>query len=326
MIFVMSFVVLTLFVLPFFAPARYLSELLISFLPYMVVVSFLFSFCLLALFFLKLFTKSFLKLLLLLFSCSFVVIWLLGSSRIYKFYFSWHGLEQTFSTGVSLLYANVYVENFDYSWLNNVIVAYDPDILVFVEYGWHHFAAMESFLHSRYSYINRDHRDRGYDGTLLASRYEFVSMPVFVDGVLDLERYYSSHLGLDLSVVHTAAPVTYWHYLQRWQQLEHLLTHFSWLDALVDGDGQHYIVLWDFNLSPWSIHYGDFVTKLSLWWLDVSKFVPFAMSRSAPVIDFLQSHIDHFFVKDFPISSIAVVPIPWSDHNGYFVHLSVPSF
>ena len=53
---------------------------------------------------------------------------------------------------------------------------------------------MEDFLHSRYSYINRDHWDRGYDGTLLASRYEFISMPVFVDGVLDLERYYSSQL------------------------------------------------------------------------------------------------------------------------------------
>lgn len=326
MIFVTSVLILALFILPFFAPARYPSELLISFLPYIVVASFLFSFCLLILFFLKLFKRIYLRVLLIFFSGIFLIISLLGSSRICKFYFSWHELDQTLSTGVSLLYANVYVENFDYSWLNNVILTYDPDILVFVEYGWHHFAAMEDFLYSRYSYINRDHWDRGYDGTLLASRYEFVPMPVFVDGVLDLERYYSSRLGLDLSVVHTAAPVTYWHYLQRWQQLEHLLRHFSWLDDLAKGDGQHYMVLWDFNVSPWSIHYRNFLTRLSLWWLDVSRLVPFAMTRSAPVIGFLQSHIDHVFVKNLPVSSIDVVPIPWSDHNGYFVHLSVPSF
>lgn len=323
MIYLVCSFFLFLFWLPFFWPTWYISELIVSFLPYVVVASFLFSLFLLLFFLTSSFRGWVSRFSIFFLFCLYVLVGLIGLLSLWRFYFSSKDLWKTFSSDVTLLYANVYVENFDYLWLRDLIIEYNPDILVFVEYWWHHFEAMQEFLYWHFSYINRDRWDRGYDGTLIASRYAFMQKPVFVRGFLDLERYYSEDLRLDLSVVHTAAPVSYLHYLQRWQQLDHLLTHFSWLDLDFTVDPKHYVVLWDFNLSPWSQNYTNFVSNLSLWRTNLTKHVPFVMTWSAPVVGFLQSHIDHVFIKNLAFSSVSVVPVPWSDHNGFFVHLSV---
>jgi endonuclease/exonuclease/phosphatase (EEP) superfamily protein YafD len=117
---------------------------------------------------------------------------------------------------------------------------------------------------------------------------------------------------IDLYVIHTSAPVSYKNFEMRNAQIGKLLSDFlryyvNWTPTMI---------IWDFNLSPWSYYYKQFTKHLNM--LNVLSYQSPNYTRSLHEKWIFRSHIDQLFISpEIKISEINIENLSWSDHRSF---------
>lgn len=231
------------------------------------------------------------------------------------------------SQNISFLYANIYYKNNNFSWLLTTIQQINPDIILFVEYAKIHDDALKTILSQEYPYRNRSIGAKHFDGDVIYSRYPLSK----IEHDIPAGSWSFSHVEIekndrkfDIALIHTSAPVSNGFFAMREQQMDKLydiLSQYYIWDTLTKRD---LIVLWDFNVSPWSPDYTKFDKEMKGLHLhdittDLSKTdykTPFPYTRCHQSIGIACSHIDHIRSNRSNLT-LQRIDIPGSDHDGF---------
>lgn len=312
----------------YFFRENFISELAISFVPYII------WFCILSLF-LEIYLilkesrrkrknkkkKIFLTIII---SITTIWIWTLYTSEFLWFYNQndeWIRIEN--KEWIKVFYANILYKNTNYLTLQEKIVKENPDIVILVEFSDEHEGEMKEFFKKNYPYMNRNSRS-----TMLAWDVVFSKIP--------LENITESHLvsawswnysyiniqckdtienceiWVDLYVIHTAAPVSLKNFEMRNSQLNKLKSDLSKNQV----PSKPTIIIWDFNLSPRSYYYKQFTNNLDM--LNALSFQSPNYTRSLRQQWIFRSHIDQLFIsKKIKVSNISIENLEWSDHRSF---------
>lgn len=220
---------------------------------------------------------------------------------------------------IKVFYANIYYKNIDYESLQRKIIEEKPDIVVLVEFSDNHEDEMKDFFKENYPYINRNSWS-----TMLAWDAVFSKIPLEIitetHKVEAWTRNYSYMKILDdryedwieLYVIHTSAPVSNKNFEMRNEQIGKLLSDFlkyhkNWTPAMV---------IWDFNLSPWSYFYKQFIKDINM--SNAISYQSPNYTRSLLQQWIFRSHIDQLFISpEIKISPIIIEDLSWSDHRSF---------
>lgn len=220
---------------------------------------------------------------------------------------------------IKVFYSNIYYKNTNYKTLQEKIEQENPDIVVLVEFSDNHEDEMKEFFKENYPYMNRNSRS-----TMLAGDVVFSKIP--------LKNITESHLveawarnysymkifsdeyedWIDLYVIHTSAPVSYKNFEMRNDQIGKLLSdflkhHTSWTPAMI---------IWDFNLSPWSYYYKQFTKHINM--LNALSLQSPNYTRSLHKQWIFRSHIDQLFISpEIKVSQINIENLTGSDHRSF---------
>jgi len=312
----------------YFFRENFISELAISFIPYII------WFCILSLF-LEIYLilkesrrkrKNKTKKIFLTIIISIITIWIwtLYTSEFLWFYNQndeWIRIEN--KEWIKVFYANILYKNTNYLTLQEKIVKENPDIVILVEFSDEHEDEMKEFFKKNYPYMNRNSRS-----TMLAWDVVFSKIP--------LENITESHLvsawswnysyiniqckdaiencetWVDLYVIHTAAPVSLKNFEMRNSQLNKLKSDLTKNQV----PSKPTIIIWDFNLSPRSYYYKQFTNNLDM--LNALSFQSPNYTRSLRQQWIFRSHIDQLFIsKKIKVSNISIENLKWSDHRSF---------
>ena len=250
-------------------------------------------------------------------------IWTLYSSEFFWFYNQddeWIRLND--EKWIKVFYANILYKNTDYKSLQEKIVEENPDIVIMVEFSDEHEDEMKEFFKDNYPYMNRNSRS-----TMLAWDVVFSKLPIEYATTTWLEWKWSrkySYMQIkcddskfecnddfDLYVIHTAAPASYENFIMRNNQLNQL-----WLDFKQNNNQDPTVVIWDFNLSPWSYYYKKLIKNWNL--KNALSFQNPNYTRSLLQQWIFRSHIDQLFISsEIKISKIKIEDLSWSDHRSF---------
>jgi endonuclease/exonuclease/phosphatase (EEP) superfamily protein YafD len=117
---------------------------------------------------------------------------------------------------------------------------------------------------------------------------------------------------VDLFVIHTAAPISYKNFNMRNNQINKLKSDFIkqqnvWTPTMI---------IWDFNLSPWSYYYKQLVKNRNM--KNSLSFQSPNYTRSLLQQWIFRSHIDQLFISpEIRISNIKIENLSWSDHRSF---------
>jgi endonuclease/exonuclease/phosphatase (EEP) superfamily protein YafD len=117
---------------------------------------------------------------------------------------------------------------------------------------------------------------------------------------------------VDLYVIHTSAPVSYKNFEMRNIQIGKLLSDFlkqyiNWTPTMI---------IWDFNLSPWSHYYKQFTKHINM--LNALSFQSPNYTRSLLQQWIFRSHIDQLFISpEIRLSEVNIENLTWSDHRSF---------
>ncbi len=296
-------------------PTLYVSELAISFLPYIVGMHiFLVGYRLPKLFIIQWNLRWF----------GLVILHILGFIYfvfpVYNFYTQSDLIGESSDTGMTILYANISKKNRNYTGLIEMIQDKDPDVVMFVEFADHHDEHIKWFLSENYPYINRTSRSKKFVGSMVFSKYPVDDLAdEFVQGAW---RY--GYFRIDgpvgayyVYLVHTSSPISPVNYRMRNDQLLAVADHIS-----VHSGSREWnvpvLLLGDLNISPWSTFYNRFVADLENFSNITARF-PIVFSWRLKRVPLRWSHIDHVFSTDTnAIGYIEQVDVPGSDHLGYY--------
>ncbi len=308
----------------------YISELLISFLPYAIGINFLLSF-----FALYKSISNFLKKKIFL-----TVVWCMTSiisfwfliSYLYPYIHTYTNIipsnnqEQTLTLSgwLSFLYANIYHKNKDFAGLLSTIQDHNPDIILLVEYAKIHDEYLSPLLKQKYPYVSRYVGGKWYDGDVIYSRYPLkkIKHEVYPWSFSHVSIEYNNK-NIDFALIHTSAPVSEHFFTMRNEQLANLSDLMS--KYHFENPTKNMILVGDFNLSPWSYYYTSFdITMRSLWLSNITTHLStthydttyFPYTRCHEQAPYLCSHIDHIRSNESNIS-LEKITIPWSDHDGF---------
>ncbi len=318
------FVLGSLFTLVF--PEYYFSELILSFLPYSIGISFLW----LVWFSLLLKRKkstytSFKKNVL-----AFLILWLAVVFFIYskKFTYFYHlsipQIHQNMTWWIRVFYANIHKNNTDYTNMQRLIEKQNPDVLLLVEFADHHYTHLKDFLDKQYPYSNSSRWWKKYVGNMVFSK-----IPI-ENRVDDFPQWAWRYAYFSLSyqkkpiyfyLVHMSSPVSSKFYTMRNQQIQTFFKDFSLHQDTHRIQQDKVLALWDFNISPWSNFYWKFAEWFTKgkWFVNVTRSLPIAFTWRNLVFPFIWSHIDHIFINSYiQISQFSILSIPWSDHHWFF--------
>ena len=332
MLFILGILIVAISFL-FFLRESFISELAISFIPYII------WFCILALIIevyliiheskrrtkhksIKIFFTIIVTILT-------IWIWTLYSSEYFWFYNQddeW--IRLTDENGIKVFYANILYKNTDYESLKQKIVEENPDIVIMVEFSDEHEDEMKEFFKDNYPYMNRNSRS-----IMLAWDVVFSKLPINSATTTWLEWKWSrkySYMQIecknskfecsndfDLYVVHTAAPVSQETFEMRNNQLWQL-----WIDFKHKNNSNPTVVIWDFNLSPWSYYYKELIKNRNL--KNALSFQNPNYTRSLLQQWIFRSHIDQLFISpEIKISPVRIENLTWSDHRSFTFYLGV---
>ena len=308
----------------YFFRESYIAELAISFVPYII------WFCIIALI-IEIYLiiheskrrrkhkwiKIFITILLIILT---IWIWTLYSSEFFWFYNqNDESIRLRNENWIKVFYANILYKNTDYQSLKEKIIEENPDIVVMVEFSDEHEDEMKEFFKENYPYMNRN----SWSITLA---WDVVFSKIPLDNITDTHlveawaRNYSymkilcNKCGewVDLYVIHTAAPVSLKNFEMRNNQIGKLLSDFvkyykNWTPTMV---------IWDFNLSPWSHYYKQFTKHLNM--LNALSFQSPCYTRSLFQQKIFRSHIDQLFISpEIKISKIRIEDLTGSDHRSF---------
>ena len=320
-----------------FFPVYYISELVLSFLPYMLVIGFVWfvmSLILLRNKRLKKFKNGKYILILPIFVLLFGLLFFLTSRQYNDFYTGeWFEDKNTSITwenanlggwleeGIDILYSNILYTNDDYEGLQQMIKDRNPDMVFMVEFTDDHNENLQEILKIEYPYSARTTWSKKYFGGVVFSKRPVKNLTHAVDQWAWRYSYFNTEYNGDnyyIYLVHTSSPITQRYFDMRNKQLGILSQDFA--EHQVDrSENDKILMMWDFNVSPWSKYYKDFANMMT--WLDntTNKFSAM-FTWNISFLPFVQSHIDHIFVSENVIIwNIEKVNTPWSDHRGFFI-------
>ena len=316
------FILVLIFLFPLFFPGYYASELLISFLPYIAIISGVFV-CITFVYFKKRMKPGYRFPLHRYFrGISFLVFCFLFfwySKQFNRFYIH-EPFPQTVtqSWGLKILFANIHKDNTDYTGIKKTISDNAPDMLMFVEFADHHYDNLKTFLQAKYPYTNSTTRSKKFVGSMVFSKYPLHNKAddfpqwAWRYGYFSLP-YHNKEIYFYL--VHTSSPDSYSHFVMRNQQLTTLIRDYknhesSWKQTT--------IVIWDFNVTPWSPYYTILSAAFSGELVDLTKRIPFLFTRGFKPLPIFRAHIDHVWTSlSLEIQSFTTIPMPGSDHKAF---------
>ena len=304
----------------YFFRESFLSELAISFLPYIMVAILVVTLILILLLFRK---KK--KNLTTFFTIVLIILSFWIGYFYYSEYFSFYNhsdenIRLAEDEWIKVFYANIYYLNYDFESLKQRIKQEDPDVVILVEFSDEHEEAMKDFFKESYPYMNRNSRSTMLAWDIVFSKIpleniantqkvkvwsrNYSYMQLKIDGLADENL-------LDLYVVHTAAPVSIENFEMRNKQLEQL-----WLNFKKNKSENPTIVIWDFNLSPRSYYYEELTKDWNL--VNALSFQSPNYTRSLWKHKIFRSHIDQLFISPrVRISKINIEDLSWSDHRSF---------
>ncbi len=316
-----------------FFPDYYISELLISFLPYSMLGHYIAILICLILIIRR--RRRLSKVHRIAHLCLYALIYLAyltTSTYLHTYITSGEGLEG--EAALSFLYANILYTNTDTAWLLKTIRTHNPDIVMLVEYADHQDQIMRKKLLVNYPYTShyKPLSNKWYDGDIIYSRY-----PLTRVDTSDSPRAYN-HVVItkqtqryNIVLVHTAAPVTMRFRHLRKRQMQTLAEHLG--NFLWKQKTKNIVMFGDFNITPWADQYHAFATTMKKLHMDdvttdLSSFNkekshrPMSLTRAITtwwhsLLPFARAHIDHFRAGEDISASYHIIDIPGSDHDGF---------
>ncbi|MCX6824636.1 MAG: endonuclease/exonuclease/phosphatase family protein [candidate division SR1 bacterium] len=330
------FVLVLLLVFPLFFPGYYITELLVSFLPYLAAISAVFVII------------------------SFVHLrkkikpdypipvhrYFRGASFfVFCFLFFWYSKQfNTFyipkidsttgkqfnisnsSTGdLKILFANIHKNNIQYDEIKKTISNADPDIIMFVEFADHHYSHLKEFLQKQYPYINNVSRSKKFIGNVVFSKYPLSNKANDFPQGMRRYGYFSifyQNQEIYFYLVHTSSPNSYNHYIMRNDQIVTLVKDFKNHENIQKHD--NIVVIGDFNITPWSSYYETLSSAFSGELLNVDKRIPFLFTRRLNILPLFFAHIDHLWASfGLNVPQFNALTMPGSDHKAFLFTLSI---
>lgn len=304
----------------YFFPAFYISELILSFTPY--IVFFALAWFVLSIIFMRNKKLWYYVTIMPLFVLLFALLFFLFSKNFNKFYnWKWFVNLTWNEQWLDILYSNILYTNDDYIWILEEIENRDPDLILMVEFADNHSVALKNLLENNYPYLARTSWSQRYFGNVVFSKIPINNLTHKVDQ--GKWRYTHFHMNYDevdyyLYLVHVSSPVTYDYFDMRNNQFDILKEDFSEHQKDIT-ENDKVLMIWDFNVSPWSYYYKDLEDSL-IWLSNLTKNFTILFTWSIKYLPFLSSHIDHIFVSDnLTFNNIEKINTPGSDHDGFLL-------
>lgn len=322
----LSLIIFLLF--SYFFPWFYISELLLSFTPHIILFSFLGLLWSIVLIKNKK-IGEYLKIIPL-FIFLFSLLFFLFSRKLNNFYnWSWFldikSINSWENYGTSkwldILYSNILYKNQDYTGLVDWIRKDNPDIVLMVEFTNDHYQNMKEILHDEYPYSAINNFSKKYFGNVVFSKYPITDLSYNIDQWAWRYSYFQTKYNNQnyyIYLVHTSSPITYSFFDMRNNQFDIIKNDFIKHKEDISLDDK-IIMLWDFNVSPRSVYYKNLENSL-IGLNNLTKNFKILFTWRIKFIPFLTSHIDHVFVSDNVfVENIIKVKTPNSDHRWFFI-------
>lgn len=325
------FVFVLILLFPLFFPGYYISELLISFLPYIVAITGVFV--LMTFVYFKKTMKPGYRLL--------VYRYFRGVSfLVFCFFFFWYSrqfnqfyIQEPFvqvttwttlsSWNLTILYANIHKDNIDYEGIKKTISDNNPDMLMFVEFADHHYDHLKEFLTTTYPYTNNTTRSKKFVGSMVFSKYPLVNKADDFPQWMWRYGYFSlsyNHRNIYFYLVHTSSPDSYAHFLMRNEQLTTFVQNFRTHES--DVKHPDIVAVGDFNITPWSFYYSILSQAFSGELVNVTKRFPFLLTRRLKFFPMFKAHIDHLWTSSWlHVQNLKILTLPGSDHKAFLFTL-----
>lgn len=296
-------------------PWFFIQEILISFLPYWLVVDIIILIILLTI---RLNKKYYL------YHISLIWVIVIGWYTTYLVsqpYIHEPTIDLTDTTPITFFYANIYYQN-PFIWdLYNQITSLEPDLVLLVEYSLTHDKTITDKLRERYPYVSRFAGTKWYDGDIIFSKYPFTtfqheeSPSSFSHITLQVQSN-----ELDVALLHTSAPISEEFWKMRWWQLSNLNNILQ----PYQKSNKPLLLLWDFNLTPWSIEYKKLDTTLQslnminyttdLHHTRYKNNIP--ITRCHQLVPYACAPIDH--IRSTQNIIMRQISVLWSDHTWFY--------
>jgi len=294
-------------------PEFYISELVLSFLPYLLFayfIIFVYSFSI---------RKKIVKLFMVF--CSLFLLFLYW----YNF-FSFYSLnsEKFEKSGwVKVFYSNLLWTNKNYSEINNIINEEDPDVLMFVEFADHHFESMKKVLSEKYPFVNRTTWSKDLMvWSVVFSKYPIDNLSEEFPQWAWRYGYFSLNYEGQLFyfyLVHTSSPVSSRYFQMRNVQIKNLMNDFE--KQKLQRKNSNVILVGDFNITPWSAFYDNLENGL---WYGFKNYSSEGVRFTwhTPKLWFFWAHIDHVFASNSIFLKVdKTIKVGGSDHRGYIFYV-----
>jgi len=202
-----------------------------------------------------------------------------------------------------------------------MIVKYNPDLLMFVEFADHHYTHLKDFLQKNYPYVNSTTRSKQFVGSMVFSKYKIENWAGDFPQGMRRYGYFSVTFGGQpyyFYLVHTSSPDSDAHFVMRNDQLQTFQKDFALHEKSRSDD--KVVVVGDFNLTPWSSYYKQLASSFSGKLTDVTQDFPLLFTWRLFGFPLLRAHIDHLWLSTgVPLESLQSIPVPGSDHRGFVV-------
>lgn len=322
------FILVLILVFPLFFPGYYISELLISFLPYIAAISWAFAIVTFVHF--KKTMKSgyrfpahrYFRGVSFLIFC-FLFFWY--SKQFNNFYVQDPFPQTAQSWNITILFANIHKDNIEYKAIEKTISDANPDILMFVEFADHHYEHLKAFLQATYPYTNNTTRSKKFVGSMVFSKYPLNNKADDFPQWARRYGYFSlihNNQEIYFYLVHTSSPDNYNHFIMRNEQLTTFVKNFKEHES--DRNRDNIVMVGDFNITPWSPYYRILSTAFSGELVDATKRIPFLFTRRFMMLPLFRAHIDHLWTSSsVAVQNLEAIPMPWSDHKAFLFTISL---
>lgn len=308
-------------------PEYYFSELVLSFLPYNILISFLwiiFWFLFLKFFAKKIIIRRWMKIKILV---AFLILlsWLVFSLYSKKFTYFYHvniqQIQEDMAWWIKILYANIYKNNTNYTGIQYSIEKENPDLIMFVEFADHHYLHLKDFLTENYPYSNSTHWSKTYIWNMVFSKIKIENWADDFPQWAWRYWYFSidyQNKPMYFYLVHMSSPVSKKYFDMRNQQISYFFENFTLHQNIHRIKQDKVIALGDFNTSPWSTFYWNFAKGFEWEFINITRSFPLLFTWKSLGFPLLWTHIDHIFVNKFvTIKDLHIVDISGSDHKWF---------
>ncbi|MDR3168566.1 MAG: endonuclease/exonuclease/phosphatase family protein [Candidatus Peribacteria bacterium] len=245
----------------------------------------------------------------------------MGAVYIAEFlsFYSPHDTRRINQAGLRIYYANILYTNYDYESLKKQIGEGRYDIVVLVEFSDEHEKAMKDRFQERFPYVDRTSWSKKLAGNVVFSKYPITNLSEHYPQEPGRRRYgyFSIQRGVPFYfyVVHTSAPVSNYNFQMRNEQLKKLKADFLAQTADRPKDAP-VVILGDFNLSPRSAFYTQFMDGLDGKLRNIFRDYQPHFTRSLRDQKILNVHIDHVFTSpNVRVGEFWVNDLSGSDHH-----------